>query len=329
MGSDPLREAAQLVPETVQEAGLALQIDLVTAEVVSRFRSEGIASILLKGPSFRRWLYPTGGRRYTDSDLLVPPYRVDDARSVLARAGFEPAETERVFDDPKHALGWRRPADGANVDLHVTLKGLGVEPPEAWRVLSPRTQTMRVGRSDVDVLDVPARLLHVALHAAQHGGSMPTTIEDLARAAVAGSADEWSAALVLARELDATGAFHRGLSLAPAGEEVAERLGLGRWVDAPPTTRDLLRAEPAPVVAGVERLGRIRGLFPKVAFVWHKAFSTEALMIWTPLASRGRAGLWAARLIRPLWLLGHLPAALVRLARAARRSRRARSGDVV
>lgn len=315
------------VSRRTHEAGVLLPVDLATAEVVSLFDAAGIRSILLKGPSFRTWLYPQGGRLYSDTDLLVAPDRAPDARAALASAGFEPVEREMVFDDPKHALAWGRPRDGASVDLHVTIKGTGVPPDEVWRVLAGRTERMEVRGRSVEVLDVPARLLHVVLHAAQHGESRPPTLEDLRRAAHTVEDAEWVRALELSRELGALEAFRRGLAVSADGEAVAERLGLEPWQPGPPTTKDVLAAGPAaPVAAGIERLARTRGVLRKAAFVFHKAFSREAVTIWAPVAARGPGWLWAARVVRPVWLLVHLPGALVRLARAARVSRRGR-GD--
>lgn len=317
------------VSARVREAGALLPVDLATTEVAGLFEAAGVRSILLKGPSFRRWLYPGGGRLYSDTDLLVAPASAPRARKVLAGAGFEPVEVQRVFEDPKHALGWQRPRDGASVDLHVAIKGARVPPEEIWRILSARTELLDLHGRRVEVLDEPARLLHVVLHAGQHGSSLPQPLEDLRRAVRDVGPVPWSGAVELARELDALEAFRRGLAVVEDGARVAEALGLEPWRPGPPTTEEILLAEaPAePVVAGIERLGRVRGAAAKVAFVVHKAFSREAVTIWAPAAAeRGGAWLFAARVVRPLWLLVHLPGALVRLARAARASRRAGRG---
>lgn len=312
------------VSHRTREAGALLRVDLVTAEVVSLFDAAGIRSILLKGPSFRTWLYPHGGRLYSDTDLLVAPQSAPSARAVLAAAGFAPVERQMSFDEPKHALGWERARDGAAVDLHVTIKGTGVPADEVWRVLSVRTERMDLRGHSVEVLDAPGRLLHVVLHAAQHA-SIGRTLEDLRRAARDVDRAEWVRALELARKLQALEAFRRGLAASEDGEAVGAGLGLPPWRPSPPTTKEILAARPAvPVAAGIERLTRTRGVAAKVALVVHKLFSREALTRWTPSAARGSGWLWAARIARPIWLVVRLPGALVRLRGASRASRRAR-----
>jgi hypothetical protein len=58
----------------------ALEQDLVTAEVVTALGAASVPAILLKGPTFARWLYAPGETRgYADSDLLVPRDRFGKA----------------------------------------------------------------------------------------------------------------------------------------------------------------------------------------------------------------------------------------------------------
>lgn len=53
-------------------AAWTLSCDRIAAEVTSALRHAAIPTILLKGPSIARWLYPSGGRHYIDTDILVP-----------------------------------------------------------------------------------------------------------------------------------------------------------------------------------------------------------------------------------------------------------------
>src|SRR3954469_7156576 len=76
-------------PERVRVAADNLRIDAATAEVVRSFSAAGIRTIVLKGPSFARWLYPPDRPRgYTDSDLLVSPADNGRAESELVELGF-------------------------------------------------------------------------------------------------------------------------------------------------------------------------------------------------------------------------------------------------
>lgn len=311
-------------PPKVLEAGQVLRIDNVTAEVVGLFEDAGIRTILLKGPSFRRWLYPEGGRTYTDSDLLVPSDRLEDARAVLRDSGFELVGKQRAFQDPQPGYAWVRSADGAQVDLHESIHGVGVEPEAFWDVVSAAATRMDVGGRSVEVFGLPARLLHVVLHAAQHSEDRPTTQVDLERAVDTVDDELWSKSLALAQELDALEWFRRGLALAGGGDEVARRLGLEPWVDPGPTIEQVLRRTMPhePVVGGLAWLAKTKGFRKKASLVFYRVFAKESLRAWTPLARRGWAGLWLARIARPFWLLWRLPRAIPRLLAARRAARR-------
>src|SRR5205085_4259870 len=128
----------------------------------------GVEFILLKGPVIADWLYSDGSRSYVDTDLLVPSSREHQAEDLLVSLGFC-ADPGTGAADPGVARNhlWLRA--GAIVELHVTLTGIGVPPGEAWAVLARGTESMDVRGRPVRILGLPARLLHVALHAAQHG----------------------------------------------------------------------------------------------------------------------------------------------------------------
>jgi hypothetical protein len=316
------------LPPRVVEAGQVLRVDRVTAEVVGLFEAAGIRTILMKGPSFRRWLYPDGGRSYTDSDLLVESSSLDAARSLLAGAGFRLALKQRAFKDPQPGHGWIRDRDGAQVDLHEGIHGPGVPPGAFWKAIVAEIEHMQIGGRRVEVFGLRARLLHVVLHAAQHAEDRPTTHADLELAVEAADDGLWAAALELARELDAVEPFRRGLALAHGGAEVARGLGLEPWVDPGPTVDQVLRRTMPhePVVGGLGWFVRTKGLRKKASLVAYRVFARESLQAWTPLARRGWWGLTLARVARPFWLAAQLPRAVPRLLEA-RRQARARRGD--
>ncbi len=295
-------------PPEVFAVAQTLLADSVTPEVVQALHAAGIRPVLLKGPALADWLYQDGSRTYQDTDLLVDPARVEQAELVLTRLGFKhPPVDDIPLDRPWHAHAWFR--RGRNVDLHRTLIGVRVPPRELWKVLSTRTETTQVGGAEVEILDPPARALHVALHAAQDGTRPGKNAQrDLARALACVPTQVWEEAADLAARLDAVPAFAAGLRLFPAGEALATRLGL-------PESRSVevaLRASAAPPLSlGFDWLANTPGLRPKLAFLAHKLVPPLAFMqAWTPLAHRGPLGLVAAYLWRPLWLCGNAAPAL-------------------
>lgn len=314
------------LPPKVVEAGQVLRVDRVTAEVVGLFEAAGIRTVLMKGPTFRRWLYPDGGRSYTDSDLLVEQRNLDAARSILTDAGFRLAGKERAFKDPQPGYGWIRESDGAQVDLHESVGGVCADPQALWDAVVAELERMEVGGHTVEVFGLRARLLHVVLHAAHHEEDRPSTHADLDRAIERVDPALWQAALDLARDLDAVEAFRRGLALAERGEEIAARVGLEPWVDPGPTVEQVVaRTMPRePVVGGLAWLLKTKGLRKKASLVVYRVFAKESLRAWTPLATRGWWGLTLARMARPFWLLAQLPRAVPRLLEARRQARAAR-----
>ncbi len=282
----------------------SLATDRMTADVVQALRQVGVRSILLKGPASAKWLYEDGFRPYLDSDLLVKPTDVPTAERVLSQLGFEhPGREDLPLDRPWHAHFWVRRGPGDSIDLHRTLIGVGVPPEELWRVLSGQTETMRVGGLDLEVLNAPARALHVALHAAQDGPRVGKPLQDLARALDRVPEVVWQDALAIARDLDALPAFATGLRLLPAGGSLASRLGLPLET----SVEVALRATNYPELSlGFEWLASTPGIGRKLAFLGHKLLPPPAFMrAWSPIARRGRWGLIVAYVWRLIWLLAH------------------------
>ena len=296
---------------------LRLRVDAQTVRVVRAFDDAGIDAILFKGPSFERWLYEDDSiRTYVDTDLLVSPAQFTQAEDVLAGLGYTRVATSEELGEPIPAHTFRGARPGDSVDLHHTLPGAEVEPAEVWAVLWPRTVALAVGNVECRALDLDARAMHVAIHAAFHGARSPKQMEDLRRAvALLGEAD-WRRSAELAARLRAGAAFATGLRLDPEGARVAAALELPSE-----SSVDLrIRAATAPPTAlGIARLASTPGIGAKAALLAREAVpSRAALRDWTPLARRGPAGVAAAYALRPFWLLAHLPAAVRAWRRAAR-----------
>jgi hypothetical protein len=307
------------VSSAAQGAAANLAVDATTAEVLRALESAGARCLLLKGASVTRWLSAREDPRvYGDCDLLVPPADLTTAERVLGALDFK-----QHFDEGdlpswwrEHSATWMREEDGAKVDLHRSLVGVGVDPERLWLTLSPHVETMVIAGFPARVMTLPGRALHLALHAAQHGAEWDRPLSDLERALSISGAKTWSAAAELADSLEATAAFAAGLRLVPGGREMADRLRLPEDL---PVDVALRASTPPPVALGIDQVARARGLRARAAILWHKLVPPPSFMRhWSPTARRGRLGLVLAYLWRPLWLLARLPAGF----RAWRHARR-------
>jgi putative nucleotidyltransferase-like protein len=290
-GSELEQEMEESRSRKIFDTAQNLAVDRLTQEVVPALRARGVRCILLKGPSFAAWLYRDGDARpYTDVDLLIARETVPTAHAVLAAREFQ-----HFFDSSPFFV---RGLD--QVDLHCSIKGVEVKESRLWEVLSAMTELQKVADLELEILCEPARALHVALHAAQHGPDWPIQMEDLRRAVEMLPFEMWETAAELAEQLEATMAFAAGLRLLPAGKAVADRLGLSSEA----SVETILRAKSAPPLAlGFEELRGIRGLRGRIRFVVRKLFPSRSYMrAMVPLARKGSIGLAIAYCRRLIWL---------------------------
>jgi hypothetical protein len=275
VGGETGTDFGSFVPQPgVRTVGTNLRVDLVTVEVSARFAKEGIPHLLLKGPSIASWLYEPGGRGYGDSDLLVPPDRIDEAFQTLHSMGFQPP-VEGGWNADIADGAWIRPDNGPAVDLHRRILGTHVSPQIVWDEAYRTSSSVKVLGREVRTLGITARSLHITLHAAQHAsGSVLQVREDLKRALRNPEVD-WVQVLELAHRWAATDAFAAGLSLRPEGRILMKTLGVSPAQRL--ETRLRLRKAPALALhlAEIGRHDRIdyrlrsafRRLFPKVAYM--------------------------------------------------------------
>ncbi|HWF50822.1 MAG TPA: nucleotidyltransferase family protein [Solirubrobacteraceae bacterium] len=284
----------------------SLAVDRVSAEVVDALRVAGAEGLLLKGPVFAAWLYRDGAARaYVDTDILVSPRDFPVAQRALAGIGFS------THIDDTDTPGWRQVAhhwvrarDGANVDLHRTLVGVGVPDAELWDVVSADAEPFSVAGREVRTPGVPVRALHIALHAAQHGTRAGKHLDDLERALCMVDPAVWRSARGIADRLSATGAFATGLRLCEPGCRLADELGV--FADGSVETT-LLAGAPAAGALGWHYLASARGVRARSHIVARKLFPTRRFMrAWSPVARRGPVGLAAAYVARPVWVLGRV-----------------------
>jgi hypothetical protein len=296
-----------------------LRVDWATAEVLRAFEDRGVKTLLLKGPSVVRWLYEAHDpRSYIDCDLLVRSGDLDAAEHVLEGRGFSPNFYEREMPEwwREHAAGWLRADDGAIVDLHQTLPGVGVGPDRLWQMLAADVDEIDVAGFRSATLTIPGRALHLALHAAQHGVGWPEVIAELERAISSTDEAVWRAAAGLAEALDAVPALAEGLRTSPAGRTLASTLDLP--ADRPVEVA-LRASSPPPVALGFDQLAGAESWRDRLRIMRHKVAPPATFMrAWSPLARRGRLGLVLAYAWRPLWLLRSAPAGF-RAWRAAQR----------
>jgi hypothetical protein len=245
---------------------------------------------LLKGPSVARWLYPSGGRTYVDTDLLVPACEFSRAGDVLKSLGFfEVVEGLHPFEQSvKMEVGFaRRPELGRGpaevVDLHRNLPTLPTPGEFLWEAFSAGTETITIGNVEVCVLGRTALALHVVVHAVQHGFQFHTS-EDLRRAITVMSVDDWRPVADLAARLGIEGILGLGLRNHAGGADIADSLALPflspddpwSWMlSAPRGSAALTEFSSAPTLRA--KAQRIRSkLLPSPAWIRHVSRRPDA-----------------------------------------------------
>jgi Uncharacterised nucleotidyltransferase len=215
--------------QRTRQIARTLQLDRAAIETLKALSSADVPALLLKGASFRTWLYPREGRAQVDVDVLVPQEQWGQAARVIEGLGF-------VLDQRgSTGCDWWRASDRTWLDLHYTLRGLGVPATQAWATLWNQREEVRLHGATVQILNERARLVHVVMHAIQTGNAKTKAVADLTRAIENVAFERWQEAWSLAAELQAESRFAASLRLyAPGGAELADRLGAPtgvRWLD--------------------------------------------------------------------------------------------------
>jgi hypothetical protein len=266
-------------------------------------------------------LYRDGTLRpYRDIDILVAPADWSRASIALAEIGFrrwlagahwsEHIENEQELVD----------AEGVTIDLHRWIVGGPRDRArQAWDLLHGGADLMELGGRQVHVLRESARVLHLALHAAQNGPAGRKSLQDLERGLELVPRRRWEEAAQLAATIGASPAFAAGLRLCDAGRPLADALQLDERLGVEQALRAMSAPEYAQSLARKVELGSLRAT--AVAAAREMWPSPAAASGWHADATRGGLRRVAWRLRRPFWVLARLPLALLWLWRAKRTSR--------
>ncbi len=316
------------ISPALQWAVQNFEVDRITAEMTTALADASVESILLKGPTIATWLYANEGPRlYADTDLLIRRAEWSRVEGLMRELGF--ANSAPLALHPRMdtaASTWVRGADGAEVDVHMTLFGLEADPVDVWEALRPEALDEVVGGVEVLTLAHHARLLHIALHAVQHSGedeeAPMVTLErrpmvDLERAIRMVPQETWVKAAELAERLDGSAVFAAGLTLTAEGRELAKQIGVREVASA----KMALRLWNVPMSEGFAELSEAPGLLGKLRLVIKELFPNPAFMRWwRPIARRGPLGLAVAYVWRLGWLAGHAIPGFLAWRRAKQRS---------
>jgi hypothetical protein len=293
-----------------------LRIDGLAAEAHRLLEEGGVQSILLKGRVLADWLYERDEvRTYGDADLLVAPEHWTDAHQILQYAGFSGELDDLGHPRMESHTSYPFVRGDDHVDLHCTIWGVGAPPAAIWAEVWPTTERKQVGGRELPVLAPPARAMHVALHAVQHGALDTKMTADLERAVDKVPLEVWKGAAELAERLDATAPFATGLRMVPAGRKLASELGLDRVR----SVRAELSLSGVPLAQGFEHLANTAGIWTRIRLVARELVPSPAFMRWwSPLAQRGGAGLVAAYMWRVVFFARHAIPGYVAWRRARR-----------
>jgi hypothetical protein len=124
------------------------------------------------------------------------------------------------------AQHWHRSRDRAEIDLHLSLWGVGKEPAVLWRAMCARRTSLDLWGVEVPVPDLAGTAFVVALHASQHGAVLGRPLTDLELCLERFDRAIWADALACAEETGSVVAFRQGLTMVPSGEARLAELGL-------------------------------------------------------------------------------------------------------
>jgi hypothetical protein len=202
-------------------------LDRLAVDSVTALRSAGIRCLLLKGPAVATLLYDDVEqfRGYSDVDLLVPIADFDSAVAALDRLGYAPAL--KLSDRPL-SMRHEVPLVGqfGVIDLHERILGMPPGDAESFEILWRDRSSLALFGSEVPVLGIVHRLVHLGLHVAARGAADTQACRDLALGLEQFAPARWQEAADAALRLHCLPALAAGLRVLPHGQQVAAELGL-------------------------------------------------------------------------------------------------------
>ena len=312
----PSAVMAPVRDQAIAQAMWEMRHKPLLAELLQAFADAGITALLLKGSALAYDLYPEPSiRARGDSDVLVAPDRLSEARRVLGRFGFVRAEQDALGDDLALQEVWDAPgAMPHHIDLHWQLLNapalagvMEFDACSADPLMLPRLGPEAVAMNRV------ATLLHTCIHRAMHitspyfvdgvtyyGGDRLIWAKDIDLLASALTDAEWAAFASTALGQGVTTVALNGLDITKRrlGTEipahVRERLGEAKEEAA---SKYLLRSGQAR--RSWSDLLAIPGFRRKVAYATNRAFPSASFMRskYPDMAARPLAALYARRVI--------------------------------
>jgi len=192
----------------------------LTAElfcILDRFSSEGIGTLVVKGPVLAVQAYGDPAMRaYGDLDLLVRQRDIRRATELLSAAGFSPAVPLSAIDAgriPGQYL-FSKPDSKLIVELHndLTLRYFPRRLP--IEEFFARQIRVRIDAREAPALSVEDELVLICIHGAKHFWERLMWIADVAALVSRQTGIDWQRVADSAKEVEAQRMLHTGLRLA-------------------------------------------------------------------------------------------------------------------
>lgn len=284
-----------------------LRQDLLRAQVVAdlslaaaSLNGASIPWLAFKGPVLDEVIHrPPRLRSYGDLDLLVSVRSLGQALEVLEQTGAVVLDKNWAHLSQDHSGQLHvRLTHGTLADLHWHFVNQGSDQ-SRFRIdiddVLARRRMVRIGELDIPTLDAVDTVVHVAIHAAHHGGDRLLWLKDIEQCvlnetppwdAIAARCDEWGVGVAVATLLART---RRVLGLA-LPDQVLHSLGY-----RPPwstLTRTLDRLAPTESALGDRSLARMTAGVAsgdqKQSFVTFTRRSAWILAHWSSARTRPR-----------------------------------------
>ncbi len=200
---DDVRARAELVAR--ESRAVAMSRSLFVCDLWTRFRSEGIEVIVVKGPSVAVLAYDDPSlRTFSDADFLLRERDIDRAVALLLAEGYGAdydQKNQQILLRGQHALEFS--SGGKKVELHTALMSrhlrLDIDDANLWN----STREIDCLGTRIRVMSTPHLLIYLCAHGAKHAWYNPRWICDVAQIVDRLSAAEFDSAVALANRTHA------------------------------------------------------------------------------------------------------------------------------